>query len=176
MRKWQNLCRSQLRNKGERGITMKRDFLRELGIEDDNILKAILDKNMEEVNGAKPQDYDELKSNLEQTQSQLSEYEKQVNSLTEDYTKASEQINSLTADNEQFKLKDLKSNIVREYDLPSSVFDNITGSDEDTIRQSAENLASAFKSVKPAQPTKTYEAPIDDNNGLRETLRSLKGE
>lgn len=155
---------------------MKRDFLRELGIEDDTILKAILDKNMEEVNGAKPQDYDELKSNLEQTKSQLSEYEKQVNSLTEDYTKASEQINSLTADNEQFKLKDLKSNIVREYDLPSSVFDNITGSDEDTIRQSAENLASAFKSVKPSQPTKTYEQPIDDNNGLREMLQDLKGE
>ena len=35
MRKWQNLCRSQLRNKGERGLTMKRDFLRELGIEDE---------------------------------------------------------------------------------------------------------------------------------------------
>ena len=176
MRKWQNLCRSQLRNKGGRRITMKRDFLRELGIEDDGILKAILDKNMEEVNGAKPQDYDDLKSTLEQTQSQISDYEKQVNSLTEDYTKASEQINSLTADNEQFKLKDLKSNIVREYDLPSSVFDNITGSDEDTIRQSAENLAIAFKSVKPSQPTKTYEAPLDDSNGLRETLRSLKGE
>lgn len=157
---------------------MKRDFLRELGIEDDNILKAILDKNMEEVNGAKPQDYDELKSNLEQTKSQLSEYEKQVNSLTEDYTKASEQINSLTADNEQFKFKDLKSNIVREYDLPSSVFDNITGSDEDTIRQSAENLASAFKSVKPVQPTKTYEPPIDNNNALRQMVRNInnKGE
>ena len=158
---------------------MKRDFLRELGIEDDGILKAILDKNMEEVNGAKPQDYDDLKSTLEQTQSQLSEYEKQVNSLTEDYTKASEQINSLTADNEQFKLKDLKSNIVREYDLPSSVFDNITGSDEDTIRQSAENLASAFKSVKPSQPTKTFEQPIDDGkNGLRQMVRNLseKGE
>ena len=45
---------------------------------------------MEEVNTAKPQDYDDLKSNLEQTKSQLLEYEKQVNSLTEDYTKASE--------------------------------------------------------------------------------------
>ena len=53
MRKWQNLCRSQLRNKGERGIIMKRDFLRELGIEDDGILKAILDKNMEEVKDRK---------------------------------------------------------------------------------------------------------------------------
>lgn len=131
---------------------------------------------MEEVNGAKPTDYDELKSSLEQAQSQKSEFEKQLETLNGELTSAQEQVNSLTADNEQFKLKDLKSNIVREYDLPSSVFDNITGSDEDTIRQSAENLASAFKSVKPAQPTKTYEAPTDDNNGLRETLRSLKGE
>src|SRR5699024_7068988 len=176
MRKWKNLCRSQLRNKGERGITMKRDFLRELGIEDDGILKAILDKNMEEVNTAKPQDYDELKTNLEQANSQLSGYEKQVNSLTEDYAKASEQINSSTADNEQFKLKDIKSNIVREYDLPTSVCDHLTGSGDDTSRQSAENIASASKSVKPSKPTRTYEAANDDNNGLRETLRSLKGE
>ena len=156
---------------------MKRDFLRDLGIDEDNI-KAILDQNMAEVNAAKPSDYDELKSTLETAQSQLAEYESKVTGLSDELAKSQEQINTLSADNQSFKLKDIKSNIVREYDLPASVFDNILGEDEDTIRQSAENLANVFKAVKPTQPMKSYDKPAEDDttSGLRQMLHELKGE
>lgn len=156
---------------------MKRDFLRELGVEEEAV-KAILDQHMLEINAAKPEDYDTLKQSNDELQSKISEYEKQVTTLSEEVTKASEQVSALSTENNTFKLKDLKSNILREHNLPLNVLDNILGEDEETIRKSAENLASIFKETKPTQPMKSYEAPEIDTKdlGLRQLVRNLTNE
>ena len=79
---------------------MKRDFLKNLGIEDKEIIDKILDENSADIGRAKSGN-DDLKSQVTQLQTQLNDKTKEFDTLkesTKDYDSLKEQISQLTTD------------------------------------------------------------------------------
>lgn len=79
---------------------MKRDFLKDLGIEDKDVISKILDENSADIGRAKG-DLDDLKSQLAQLQSQLDKKTTEYDTLkesTKDYASLNEKINQLELD------------------------------------------------------------------------------
>ena len=84
---------------------MKRDFLKNLGIEDKDIIDKILDENSADIGRAKG-GTDELKSQITQLQTQLNEKTTEFDTLkesTKDYESLKNQITQLTNDNDNLK-------------------------------------------------------------------------
>lgn len=80
---------------------MKRDFLKNLGIEDKDIIDKILDENSADIGRAKGAT-DELKSQITQLQTQLNDKTTEFNNLkdsTKDYDNLKNQVTQLTNDN-----------------------------------------------------------------------------
>lgn len=79
---------------------MKRDFLKNLGIEDKDIIDKILDENSADIGRAKGAT-DELKSQITQLQTQLNDKTAEFNTLkesTKDYENLQNQITQLTTE------------------------------------------------------------------------------
>lgn len=79
---------------------MKRDFLKDLGIEDKDIISKILDENSADIGRAKG-DLDDLKSQVAQLQSQLDKKSNELDTLkesTKDYASLNEKISQLELD------------------------------------------------------------------------------
>ena len=86
--------------------TMKRDFLKQLGIEDENIINKIIDENSSDIGKAKGElenitkERDTLKATLDERDGQLEELKK--TSGTNEELKA--QIEKLQSDNHEIKI------------------------------------------------------------------------
>ena len=94
---------------------MKRDFLKELGIEDKETINKILDENSADIGRAKGE-VDDLKSQISQLQSQLDKKTTEFDNLkesTKDYNDLSAKIKQLDSDNAQLiaDKKQLEANI-----------------------------------------------------------------
>lgn len=79
---------------------MKREFLKDLGIEDKELINKILDENSADIGRAKG-DVDDLKSQISQLQSQLDKKTTEYDNLkesTKDYNSLNEKINKLDLD------------------------------------------------------------------------------
>jgi seryl-tRNA synthetase len=79
---------------------MRRDFLKNLGIEDKEIIDKILDENSADIGRAKG-DTDELKSQITQLQTQLNDKSTELNTLkesTKDYDSLKNTITQLESD------------------------------------------------------------------------------
>lgn len=79
---------------------MKREFLKDLGIEDKELINKILDENSADIGRAKG-DVDDLKSQISQLQSQLDKKTTEYDDLkesTKDYGSLNEKINKLELD------------------------------------------------------------------------------
>jgi chromosome segregation ATPase len=84
---------------------MKREFLKNLGIEDKDIIDRILDENSADIGRAKGAT-DELKSQITQLQTQLNDRTNEFNTLkdsTKDYDSLKSQVNQLVNDNNNLK-------------------------------------------------------------------------
>lgn len=82
---------------------MKREFLKELGIEDKEIINKILDENSADIGRAKG-DTDDLKSQISQLQTQLNKRTSDYDALkesTKDYDSLNEKINQLELEKSQ---------------------------------------------------------------------------
>lgn len=82
---------------------MKRDFLKELGIEDKEIINKILDENSADIGRAKGE-VDDLKSQITNLQGQLTTKTTEYDNLkesTKDYDSLTEKINQLELDKNQ---------------------------------------------------------------------------
>ena len=106
---------------------MKRDFLKNLGIEDKEIIDKILDENSADIGRAKSGN-DDLKSQVTQLQTQLNDKTKEFNTLkesTKDYDSLKEQITQLTTDktNLQTELNTKVSEVQKKHAIENSVRD-----------------------------------------------------
>ena len=106
---------------------MKRDFLKNLGIEDKEIIDKILDENSADIGRAKSGN-DDLKSQVTQLQTQLNDKTKEFDTLkesTKDYESLKEQITQLTTDktNLQTELNTKVSEVQKKYAIENSVRD-----------------------------------------------------
>lgn len=100
---------------------MKRDFLKDLGIEDKEIINKILDENSADIGRAKGET-DDLKSQISQLQAQLNQKTTEFDDLkerTKDFDSFTEKINQLeldkaqlTADKAQLKV-DLDTKVIQ---------------------------------------------------------------
>ena len=106
---------------------MKRDFLKNLGIEDKEIIDKILDENSADIGRAKSGN-DDLKSQVTQLQTQLNDKTKEFDTLkesTKDYESLKEQITQLTNDktNLQTELNTKVSEVQKKHAIENSVRD-----------------------------------------------------
>lgn len=106
---------------------MKRDFLKNLGIEDKEIIDKILDENSADIGRAKSGN-DDLKSQVTQLQTQLNDKTKEFDTLkesTKDYDSLKEQITQLTTDktNLQTELNTKVSEVQKKHAIENSVRD-----------------------------------------------------
>lgn len=106
---------------------MKRDFLKNLGIEDKETIDKILDENSADIGRAKSGN-DDLKSQITQLQTQLNDKTNEYNTLkesTKDYDSLKEQITQLTTDktNLQTELNTKVSEIQKTHAIENGVRD-----------------------------------------------------
>ena len=106
---------------------MKRDFLKNLGIEDKDTIDAILNENSADIGRAKG-DTDELKSQITQLKTQLSDKTTEFNTLkesTKDYDSLQNTINQLTQDKTDLtnQLNTKISEIQKKHDTENKVRD-----------------------------------------------------
>lgn len=86
---------------------MKRDFLKELGIEDKDIINKILDENSADIGRAKGE-VDDLKSQVSSLQSQLNDKKSELDSLkesTKDYSDLADKIKALELEKNQLAVE-----------------------------------------------------------------------
>ena len=106
---------------------MKRDFLKNLGIEDKDIIDQILDENSADIGRAKSGN-DDLKSQITQLQTQLKDKTTELDNLkesTKDYDSLKNQISDLQNDktNLQNELNTKVSTIQKEHAIEGAIRD-----------------------------------------------------
>lgn len=172
---------------------MKRDFLKELGIEDKAIIDKILDENSKDIGRAKSE-IDELETQNADLKSQLATKTKEYDDLkesTKDYDTLNETINQLnldkaklTTDNAQLKvdldtkLQEMQKNHDRENKVRDAKAKNVKAvmalldPEKDTDEQLAalkagEDTAFLFGETTVGSPsgTQPYNPPSNGGNG-----------
>ena len=170
---------------------MKRDFLKELGIEDKAIIDKILDENSKDIGRAKSE-IDELETQNADLKSQLATKTKEYDDLkesTKDYGTLNETINQLnldkaklTTDNAQLKvdldtkLQEMQKNHDRENKVRDAKAKNVKAvmalldPEKDTDEQltalkAGEDTAFLFGDVQPSAPSGTQLNNPPSNGG-----------
>ena len=149
---------------------MNREFLKELGLEDETINKVMAEY------GKSIQDLKPAKEELEAIQSEKSELEKQLTQLQDTLTSKDEELKSiddLKSQIENYKLNELKVNVARQEGIPFELIGRLSGNTEEELKEDAKSLASFFSKKTPL-PLKLTEPPVDDKNtGLKQMLTEL---
>ena len=180
---------------------MKRDFLKNLGIEDKEIIDKILDENSADIGRAKSGN-DDLKSQVTQLQTQLNDKTKEFDTLkesTKDYDSLKEQITQLTTDktNLQTELNTKVSEIQKKHAIENGVRDakakNVKAvmalldmekitynedkleglSDQLTALQSGENTSFLFGDAQGTPPAGTHIHNPPSGGGKPQTAKSF---
>lgn len=135
---------------------MKREFLKELGLEDEAINK-IMAEHGKAIQSVKPDDYEDLKNTKATLEQQLTDLQ---NTLKTQETSLSG-IEDLKKEVETYKLKDLKTNIAVQAGIPLDLATRLSGETEEEIKADAEKLA-GFVNKKQTLPLKHTEPPKVD--------------
>lgn len=119
---------------------MKRDFLEQLGLE-----KELIDKIMAEhgksIQGAKPEDYDDLKEKSLTYDQQLNELTNQLASEKEKYTGFETEKNELLEKVKSYELNELRVRVARNNNIPFDLAHRLTGVTEEELDADAKTLA-----------------------------------
>lgn len=141
----------------------------------DTIVKARIARERE-----KYQDYDQLKTRVEELETENSSLQTALNdpkSNTDSYT---EKITTLENQIAGYEAANLRTKVALQYGLPIDLANRLQGDDEDGLKVDAERLASFIKPSQPQPPTKSNEPIITDQKeaGWIEMARNLvnKGE
>lgn len=136
---------------------MKRDFLKELGLE-----KEVIDAIMKEYGKERQKLLNQI-DDLTKVNEENEKLKEQVNELTE-RLKGLEDVeatkNELTQELEKHKLDKLKMKIAYEAGIPLELYDKLAGETEEELRKDAELIAGYLpkqKKILPlAKPPKLY--------------------
>lgn len=150
---------------------MRRDFLKELGIEDKETINKILDENSADIGRAKVE-VDDLKSEVSKLKTQLADKTTEFDNLkesTKDYSELGEKINKLELEKSQLATD--KAQLQVDLDAKvSSILKN--HAIENTVRDSK------AKNIKAVMALLDMEKIKYENNtlsGVSEQLEALKG-
>ena len=149
---------------------MNREFLKELGLEDETINKVMAEY------GKSIQDLKPAKEELESIQSEKKSLENQLNELQQTLASRDEELKSideLKNQVENYKLNELKINVARQEGIPFELIGRLNGKTEEELKEDAKSLA-GFVNKKQPLPLKPSEPPVDDKNtGLKQMLTEL---
>ena len=149
---------------------MNREFLKNLGLEDD-----VVDKVMAEY-GKSIQELKPAQEKLESVQSEKASLEKQLNELQQTLSSKDEElktIEDLKNQVETYKVNELKTNIAIQAGIPLELAGRLSGETEEEIKADAEKIA-GFVNKKQPLPLKPTEPPVDDKDeGLKNMLGNL---
>lgn len=141
----------------------------------DTIVKARIARERE-----KYQDYDQLKSRVEELEEKETNYQATIEKLKDRETELSTQLESVNGELTQTKLQTAKQRIAIEFGLPLDLADRLQGEDEEGFKADAERLASYMAPKQPTPPVKSNEpAEIDEKTAaLKQVVNNLttKGE
>jgi chromosome segregation ATPase len=143
---------------------MKRDFLKNLGIEDKDIIDQILNENSADIGRAKGAT-DELKSQISQLQTQLSDKTNEYNTLaekTKDFDALNEKVTQL--ESEKTQLKTDMDNQMNNLHLDFAV--------ETGLREAGAKNVKAAKALLDMSKISRVDGVV---NGLNEQIEALKG-
>lgn len=150
---------------------MKRDFLKELGIEDKETINKILDENSADIGRAKVE-VDDLKSEVSKLKTQLADKTTEFDNLkesTKDYGELGEKINQLELEKSQLATD--KAQLQVDLDAKvSSILKN--HAIENSVRDSKAKNIKAVMALLDMEKIK-----YEDNqlSGVSEQLEALKG-
>jgi|SRR5699024_5470759 len=149
---------------------MNREFLKELGLEDEAIEK-IMKEHGKTIQELKP-----AKEELEGLQSEKSNLENQLSELQKTLESNQEKLNSVDELEKQvktYKLKNLKTSIANKVGIPLDLADRLNGENEEELKADAEKIA-GFVNKKQPLPMKHTEPPVDDEDAeLKKMLGNL---
>src|SRR5690625_45984 len=135
---------------------MNREFLKELGLEDETINKVMAEY------GKSIQDLKPAKEELEAIQTEKASLEEQLNQLQDTLASKDEELSSiddLKNQIESYKLKDLKTNIAVQAGIPLELASRLSGETEEEIKADAEKVA-GFVNKKQPLPMKPTELNV----------------
>ena len=150
---------------------MNREFLKELGLEDETINKVMAEY------GKSIQDLKPAKEELESIQSEKASLEEQLNQLQETLASKDDELKSiddLKNQIESYKLKDLKTSIAVQAGIPLELAGRLSGETEEEIKADAEKLV-GFIQPKTPLPLKPTEPEVVDSKdaGLLKMLGKI---
>ncbi len=122
----------------------------------DTIVKARIARERE-----KYQDYDQLKSRVEELEGKETNYQATIEKLKDRETELSTQLESVNGELTQTKLQTAKQRIATEFGLPLDLADRLKGEDEEGFKADAERLASYMAPKQPTPPVKSNEPNVD---------------
>ena len=144
---------------------MKREYLKELGLEDE-IIGKIMAEHGKTVQAAKPTDYDDLKSAKETLEKQLAD-------TTDKYTQQESTLGELQKQVKGYEVDTLKTRIASQAGLPLDLAGRLSGETEDEIKADAEKFASFVGKPAPL-PLKPTEQTNDKTSPYKNMLENLK--
>src|SRR5699024_12538525 len=116
---------------------MKREFLKELGLEDEAINK-IMAEHGKTIQSVKPADYDDLKTEKSNLEQQLSDLQKTLSTKEEEFSNYESNLGELQKEVETYKLKDLKTSIAVQAGIPLELASRLSGETEEEIKARSE--------------------------------------
>ena len=150
---------------------MKREFLKDLGIEDKEIIGKILDENSADIGRAKGET-DDLKAQIKSLETQLSKKTTEFDNLkesTKDYGTLNETINQLKLEKSQLETDKAQLTV----DLQTKVSEiRKAHAIENTVR---DNKAKNVKAVMALLDMEKIKYENNELSGISEQLETLKG-
>ena len=148
---------------------MKREFLKELGLEDE-VINKIMAEHGKTIQAVKPDDYEELKTEKSNLEQELSDLQKTLSTKEEEFSNYESNLGELQKEVETYKLKDLKTSIAVQAGIPLELASRLSGETEEEIKADAEKIA-GFVNKKQPLPLKPSEPDV--NNEKREMEQML---
>lgn len=150
---------------------MKREYLKELGLEDE-IIGKIMAEHGKSVQAAKPTDYDDLKSAKETLEKQIEKLNGTLQATNDKYTQQESTLGELEAKVKGYEVDTLKTRIANQAGLPLDLAGRLSGETEDEIKADAEKFAS-FVSKPAPLPLKGTEQTNDQTSPYKNMLDKL---
>jgi len=132
---------------------MNREFLKELGLEQETIDKVMAEhgKTVQEMKPAQ-EELDGLKEEKTNLENQLTELQNDLQTKETELTS----VDDIKQELENYKLKDMKTSVAVEAGIPLELAGRLSGTSEEEIKADAENFA-GFVNKKQTLPLKQTE-------------------
>lgn len=160
---------------------MKRDFLKDLGITDEETINKILNENSSDIGKAKTEveglqsELEKLKETHANTLAENTTLKQSLEDTKANATESSEKIAALEKELGAYQLSALKQKVAVESGIPIQLAERLTGTDEETLKTDAKTLGSYLAQKDNSIPLKDVEPKglNDKDSAYKELLSSL---